>query len=202
MHETNERSLFTLSAPEAQVRLIEIFAGAGARSVYQIPLARALMLAEAAAQKASLEALQHPERRAAMAPSSVLKTVEQLVALYFDGDPPAVDLLLWDPEGFIQGWPIGKDGHVPPDAVALPATVRALAHALRSLATSLPDWSELLEKHAAVLEQLLRTSRARALAIAAQRVDGRPWWRRLLRKRAVAREMASLGFTWKGAGAR
>jgi len=199
MNETNERSLFTLSASEAQIRLIEIFAGTGANSVYQVPVARALMLGEAAAQKASLEALQHAERRAATAPTSVLKTVEQLVGLYFDGTPARIDLLTWDREGFIHGWSISERGRAAPDAVAFPSTVHALAQALRALATPLADWCELLEQHAVGLEQLLDTSRTRALAIAAQRVAERPWWHRVLRKRAIAREMVSLGFTGKAA---
>ncbi len=202
MNETNERSLFTLSASEAQIRLIEIFAGAGANSVYRVPVARALLLAEAAAQKASLEALQHAERRAAMAAPATFKTVERLVALYFEGDPAAIDLVLWDREGFIHGWSFAKGQTVTADTVAYPATVGELRSALRSFAPQLPDWCELLEQHAVGLEQLLDTSRTRALAIAGQRVAERPWWRRVLRKRAIAREMASLGFTGRVAHAR
>ena len=195
MSESSERSLFTLGATDAQERMDEIFAGAGATSVYQLPFARALMLAEAAAQKASLEALQHLERRAAMAPPTTFKTVEQLIALYFDGTPAGIDLLVWDREGFIHGWSFAKGEPVTANTVSYPATVCDLRSALRSFVPQLSDWATLLEQHAAALEQLLDTSRTRALAIAAQRVERRPWWRRLLKKRAVAREMASLGFT-------
>lgn len=198
MSQSNEPSLFTLDARAAQERLDEIFASVGAGSVYQLPLARALMLAEAAGQKVTLEALQHADRRASLPPTSVLKTVEQLIALYFDGEPAGIDLLVWDREGFIHGWSFAKGKTPSANAVAYPATVSELVSALRSLASALSDWSALLEKHAMTLDGLLEASRARALVIAAQRVDRRPWAQRLLRARAIAREMAGLGFLQVG----
>ena len=194
MNQPDERSLFTLNAPEAQERLDEIFAGIGAASIYQVPLARALMLAEAAAQKASLEALQHTERRASLPPTAIFKGVEQLVELYFDGEPAVIDLLIWDREGFIHGWSFAKGETPSADCVAYPATVGELVSALRSLASALPDWGALLEKHAMTLDGLLEASKARALMIAAQRVDRRRWAQRLFRTRAITREMAGLGF--------
>lgn len=194
MNQPDERSLFTLSAPEAQERLEEIFADVGVGSVYQLPLARALMLAEAAGQKVTLEALQHADRRASLPPTSVLKTVEQLVALYFDGEPARIDLLVWDREGFIHGWSAAKGDPASAGTVAYPTTVRELTLALRALGASLPDWSELLEQYAMTLQTLLKASRARALVIAEQRVAQRRWWQRLFRWRVRAREMASLGF--------
>ena len=194
MNQPDERSLFTLSAPEAQERLDEIFADVGAGSVYQLPLARALMLAEAAGQKVTLEVLQHADRRASLPPTSVLKTVEQLIALYFDGKPAGIDLLVWDREGFIHGWSFAKGKTPSANAVAYPATVSELVSALRSLASALPDWDALLEKYAMTLDGLLEASKARALAVATQRVDRRPWAQRLFRTRAIVREMAGLGF--------
>lgn len=194
MADAEEPALFTLSAHDAAARIAQMFSGAAARSMFRVPVGAALMLAEAATQKLSLHALRTRES-GCLPPTDTFETVEQLVAMYLEGEPATLDSVLWDQEGYVHGWPLDQDGRAHARQGSFPETVRALAQALRTLSPCLPDWRELLESHAIALETILHNSRKHAELVAQQRVASQSWLSRLRKPRSIAAELVSLGFT-------
>jgi hypothetical protein len=196
MGNVEEPALFTLDSEGAELYLAKLFSGPSERSRYRAPVGAALMLADAATQKASLEALDKMGDGSTKAPPSMaIECVERLLRLYLDGKPPTLDLVLWDREGYIHGWPLNQHGQADAAQGSFPETVRTLAEALRSLAAALPDWRELLERYAATLDRLLNESRRYAEEIARQRAASQGWLRKLRKSGTVAAQLISLGFT-------
>lgn len=194
MADAEEPALFTLSAHDAASRTAQMFSGAAASSMFRVPVGAALMLAEAATQKLSLHALRTGES-GCLPSTDTFETVERLVSMYLEGEPTILDSVLWDQEGYIHGWPLDQEGRAHARQGSFPETVRALAQALRAMSSCLPDWRELLESQAVILETILRNSRKHAELVAQRRVASQSWLSRLRKPRSVATELISLGFT-------
>ncbi|MGA7539545.1 MAG: hypothetical protein WBW93_12355 [Steroidobacteraceae bacterium] len=193
MENVEEPALFKLTAHEATARLDEMFAAEATRVPYRVAVAAALMLAEAATQKITVEVFSSGASER-LPPQSIMEGVERLTKFYFEGTPMRIDLVMWDAEGYIFGWCTDQNGQPYVGLGSFPDTVSMLAQTLRTLAACTPDWREPLERHAATLEQMLAKSRKHAELVARQRVASQGWLSRFRKPMSVGNEMLSLGF--------
>lgn len=206
MNEAEEPVLFQLGATECEEQLSRMFANVRSSFPIRTVVGEALLVAEAAAQRVSLNQLKNINTPSVSfaAPPDAFETIDRLTKLLFEPLEPqilvkgeslcGIDLMRWDTEGYVFGWYLDQQGKPHLGIGSCAHTVNLIAQALSALAPCDPEWIALLERHAQKLQELLASSRNRALRVAAERVASQGWFSRLWKPTSIDREMLSLGF--------
>lgn len=159
------------------------------------------MAAQAATQRISLRVF---SQKADVSQSAVVSSLDALENLFnefetlneylLEGEPPRIDLVLWDAAGFISGWFLDQRGSPDLQSKSCPEAVASLASMLQALAHYDEGWKALLEQRAGSLASLVRLAREKAEVQARGKVESQGWLKRLIAPTSMERELLSLGF--------
>lgn len=200
MNTTEKKPLFELTAPELEEELMDMFRTLNTSHPIRCEVAAALLAAEAATQKLSLEAFDEVCKRGGdsepfEAFGTVFEAVESLNGFLLDGAQQSrLDLVLWDAAGYVHGWFVDQSGRLDVQFGSCPEVVAKLAATLRDLAQLEQEWRAPLERRAMNLALLVQLSREKAELRARARVESQSWLRKLISPTTLERELLSLGF--------
>jgi len=198
---TEKKPLFELSAAELDEELTTMFDPYRSSHPIRCEVGASLMAAQAATQRICLRVfVQKADVSQGMNGSSLdalgklFNDFEALNGYLLEGEPPRIDLVLWDAAGFINGWFLDQRGRPDLQRESCPETVASLSSMLQALAQYDEGWKALLERRAGSLASYVRLAREKAEIQARGKVESQGWLKRLISPTSMERELLSLGF--------